>query len=117
MEANNSRRRFITRSALALSILPILSGRLEFAHAQDAPKQAVDPDSPVAKALHYFHDAAKATSDPAFKAGSKCSGCALFKKLDATVPGQQGKWGKCTVLTQGLVNENGWCLSFAPKPA
>ena len=42
------------------------------------------------------------------KEGQKCSNCQLY------TPGEGGV-GKCMLFQQGVVNENGWCMSWAQK--
>ena len=55
----------------------------------------VDEDDPTAKAVAYVHDATQ-TSNSAFKAGSNCANCALYKTPEAD-------WGPCALFPGKLV--------------
>ncbi len=81
---------------------------------------AAKPTTPIsetnvsAKALGYAHDAAKADPKKVLKlkeylaAGNNCSNCLFYT---ATKDG----WGECKLLTQGLVNGKGLCMSYSKK--
>lgn len=122
MDSNNtSRREFLKKSAVAITALPILAtvAATPCAFAQPAPTAPLDPESPVAKALGYSHDSTKvdAAKFPKHQAGQACHACNFFSAGGQKIAGQEGEWGKCTIFPMGLVNSNGWCNSFVPKPA
>lgn len=71
----------------------------------EAPK--VDEQDPTAKAVAYVHDASQ-TSNPAFKAGSNCANCALYKTPDAD-------WGPCVLFPGKAVAGKGWCQAWAAR--
>lgn len=91
------------------------------APAAGAKLKLVDPATdPVAKALKYTHDAAKA--DPKVRiakmgvAGDKqhCQNCQLFSNEGVTEDGT--KAGKCSMIAGGAVTVNGWCTSWIKNP-
>jgi hypothetical protein len=45
---------------------------------------------------------------PQFKPGQNCSSCALYVAENAG-------WGKCQMITTGLVKSGGWCGSYNKK--
>lgn len=121
-----SRREFLKKAGLALATFPIVFGAsnisLQCAEAQ--PLVPVNPETdPVAKALGYFEDASKVdtTKYPKRKApeGSNqfCKTCVLLQQGGMKIPGKEGDWGKCSLYQSGLVNVNGWCMSWALKPS
>ena len=67
----------------------------------------VDEEDPTAKAVAYVHDATQ-TSNPAFKAGSNCANCALYKTPEAD-------WGPCALFPGKLVAGQGWCQAWAAR--
>jgi hypothetical protein len=104
-----SRRRFL-RALAAAGMLPIVGTSDAFA-ATALPH--LSPDDATAKSLAYTEDAAKidAAKEPAFKQGSKCSGCAQYQSAQAS-----GGYAPCTIFPGKSVNANGWCKAFAAKP-
>ena len=110
---HTSRRDFI-KAACAFIMAGIVSrfGLLSFAHAKDSPlpagKVAVPATDPVAKAIGYVADIK--SLDKSAKRGSKdfCNNCALYTAVDA-------HWGRCQMLTSGLVTAQGWCRSYSKK--
>ena len=64
----------------------------------------------VAGAIGYVSDTSKVDKKkyPQFKPGQNCAGCQLY------VVSNEG-WGKCTMISNGLVKANGWCGSYQPK--
>ncbi len=80
------------------------------AQAQELPQITVD--DPVAAALKYTHDAS--TVDPALHtqaaAEQTCANCAQLQ-------GEEGDdWRPCAIFIGKLVNVNGWCSVWVPKP-
>jgi len=118
----SDRRTFLRNSLAGIAAIPALPVLLRHQYAFAADK-VVSLDNPTAKALSYVHDASKA--DPAKKVergGVKpeaqlCSNC-MFKQGELKeVSGQEGKWIGCQLFPGQLVNVNGWCQSWQPKPA
>lgn len=104
-----ARRRFL-KAALATAaafVLPALP-----APATGLPEVA--PDEPTARALGYT--TAAATIDPAteptFKRGSSCAGCALYQAAQ-----EQNGSAPCPVFTGRAVKKTGWCSAWTPRPA
>ena len=101
-----ARRQFIQLSAVAAAGYFVRPGT---APAQEMEK--LDPASQQAAALNYTHDAS--TVDPANRPqpaeDQRCANCAL-------VQGEEGEWRGCQIFPGKLVNENGWCSVWAPKP-
>jgi hypothetical protein len=102
-----ARRQFIQLSAVAAAGCIALPGRE--AVAQDMPK--IEESDPIAQSLKYVHDSS--TVDPAQRANpapeQMCSNCALLQ-------GDSGDWRPCQIFPGKLVNANGWCSVWAPKP-
>jgi len=78
--------------------------------------QKLSLDDPTAKALGYKHDAANVDLQKypqrgrAEAANHYCSNCTLFQ-------GSEGdQWGPCTLFPGKLVNANGWCSGYTPRP-
>lgn len=116
---DKSRRQFVKKSLLILGSSPILL-RASDVLAEDKP---LDPASPTASALGYVEDNTKVDLKKYPKKGEPggekqhCSLCALFSEGGKKVAGKEGAWGKCAIFPGSLVAENGWCMSFAPKPS
>lgn len=117
------RRDFLTRGAAAITLLPILAHSPNEALGQALPTKPLDLSLPLAQTLGYIHDAAKVDTTKFPKRsgpeGQKqfCYNCSLFQHGGTKVAGQEGEWGKCVLFADGLVNSNGWCNSWVPKPA
>lgn len=76
------------------------------ASAADLPR--VKEDDPMAKALHYVHDAR--TVDAAKRFSDRyCNNCALYAGNAAD------EWAKCSVFPGKVVAGQGWCQVWAPK--
>jgi hypothetical protein len=121
--ANYSRRTFVRNTALAASVFPILKTLADGTLAQAQAAAPVDEAAPMSKALGYVADYTKADTTrfpqakDAIAKGSACSKCALYTQGGQKIAGKEGTYGKCSLFATGLVNENGWCMSFAAKPA
>jgi hypothetical protein len=105
-------RRTLLKNALAgLAALPA-AGLIRDAAAQGAPPK-LDEKDPLAVAMGYVHDAKKvdAAKVPQYKPGSLCSNCMQIQGKD----GEQ--WRGCNIFPGKLVNANGWCKVWVPKPA
>ena len=103
-----ARRRFMQLSAGAAAGLLVHPG--SEAQAQDLPR--ITEDDPVAAALKYTHDASAV--DPASRsqpaAEQSCVNCAQLQ-------GEEGdEWRPCALFIGKLVNANGWCSVWVPKP-
>ncbi len=103
-----ARRKFIQLSAIAAAGCLILPGRE--AQAQDLPK--LSEDDPMGKAMKYTHDAS--TVEPSSRANpaadQNCANCALIQGADGDT------WRPCQIFPGKVVNANGWCMVWAPKP-
>jgi High potential iron-sulfur protein len=117
------RRSFIRSVGMALAAVPaavVVSQIGRVAPATADALKPLDPSFPMAKALAYAHDAAKADPEKRTLPEMKdrfCSNCALYQQGGQKLEGQAGEWGKCGLFPQGLVASNGWCMSWAAKPA
>jgi hypothetical protein len=109
MQHKMTRRAMVKGSLLAGALVPTI-GLIGNA-AEAAALTPLDPNDPTAKALGFVADASKATANPTYKAGSKCSTCAQFtgKPSDAT--------GPCNIFAGHTVPSGGWCSVWAAKPA
>jgi hypothetical protein len=103
-----ARRRFIQLSAGAAAGCLVHPG--SGAQAQDLPR--LTEDDPVGAALKYTDDASSV--DPAARtqpaAEQNCANCAQLQ-------GEEGdEWRPCAIFIGKLVNVNGWCSVWVPKP-
>ena len=84
--------------------------------APAAPELKLLPDNDAtAKALKYSPDATKATRVDKMGVAGKdqaCKNCQFYTKA-GEVKGQEV--GKCLMLPAGMVNGNGWCMSWTKK--
>lgn len=102
---NPSRRRFLGYTAAAAA-LPLVFKSLPADAAAPLPKLTLD--NPQAKALAYTENAAT-VKHAAFKPGSSCANCALYK-------GAAGQaYGPCSLFPQNTVAAKGWCSAWAKK--
>jgi hypothetical protein len=103
-----ARRQFIQFSAVAAA--GYFVARPDEANAQDMPK--IEESDPVAQSLKYVHDASSV--DPAQRANpaadQDCANCALIQGADGDA------WRPCQIFPGKLVDANGWCSVWAPKP-
>jgi len=103
-----ARRQFIQLSAVAAA--GCFVARTDTANAQDMPK--IEESDPVAQSLKYVHDAssvdAAQRANPA--ADQTCANCALIQGADGDA------WRPCQIFPGKLVNADGWCSVWAPKP-
>ncbi len=103
-----ARRQFMKLSAAAAAGYLVHPG--SEAQAQDLPR--ITEDDPVGMALKYTHDAS--TVDPALRtqpaAEQSCANCVQLQ-------GDEGEeWRPCAIFVGKLVNANGWCSVWVPKP-
>lgn len=103
----------IILGALVTAPLIDLLGRPTAQAGEDLPHvdEATDP---TAIALKYRHDAAQADRAAANRPGMPpaeqfCSNCQFVLG--------KGEWVGCTLFPGKAVNGNGWCMSWAVKPA
>ena len=117
---NNKRREFLKVVGGAALTLPVLGKLGQVAFAQELKDVAAD--DPMATALGYSSDATKVdTAKFPKRAGAEgakqfCKNCMLYVQGGLAIPGKQGEYGKCSVMTNGLVSANGWCNSWVQKP-
>lgn len=103
----------LTRRELVLAVAPACAILLATREADAASLPHLDEQDPLAKSLGYVHDAKKVDpkANPMFKPGSTCANCVQIK-------GSAGEaWRECTLFPNKLVNANGWCRVWAPKPS
>jgi len=105
----SSRRKFLTRAAQGVALIPLLSMTEEVVWAAEK----ITLDNPMALALGYVHDAS--TVDVAKfpkRAGAEgakqfCDNCSQYKTTE------EG-WGTCTIFPNLLVAGKGWCNVWVP---
>lgn len=117
-----NRRNFLKSVLLLLAATPFL-GSLVSERASAAKKteaalpegqKAAPASDPVATAIGYVPDGRTADlkrfPQAKGKAGTsqKCSGCMLYTS-------QNADWGKCQLISSGLVAAGGWCGSWSKK--
>jgi hypothetical protein len=116
------RRTFVKRAALLLASIPVsqlIFSKLIIAapkeEALPAGAKAIDGSTDaVAKAIGYVDDVSKIdfAKYPARKKKENqkqnCANCGLYTASNKT-------WGKCSMLTAGVVKANGWCGSWSKK--
>jgi High potential iron-sulfur protein len=105
-----SRRSMVKSGLIASTLFPaigFISGT-----ADAAALTPLDPNDPVAKGVSFVNDASKvkASENPTYKAGQKCSNCAQYqgKASDATAG--------CNIFPGHSVPAAGWCKAWAQKP-
>jgi High potential iron-sulfur protein len=96
------RRQILAKVVFGVTLMPF-AARLTSA-AAEAP--LVASDDPVAKALKYVSDAAKA---PDAEPGSSCVNCKLYQGLTG------GAQGGCLLFPGKSVKSSGWCSSWTAK--
>ena len=103
-----ARRKFITLSAAAAAGCLLHPG--SEAQAQDLPQ--ITEDDPLAMALKYTHDASAV--DPALRtqpaAEQSCMNCVQLQGTEGD------EWRPCAIFVGKLVNANGGCSVWVPKP-
>lgn len=105
----NTRRDFLSKLAVSAALPALWCGN---AFAQAPPAVKLEETDPMAIALGYKEDTAKAdgTKYPNHKPDQKCSGCALYQGK----PGDAN--GPCAAVGLKLVMAGGWCSVWAKKP-
>ena len=96
------RRKFLAGAAIGVVSLPFMGKIFSSTSAFAVDCKEVDATNPVAKALKYVSKSPKKEN--------LCSNCVQYKE-EKGCPGM----GKCTMITAGLVNKNGYCNSWAKK--
>ncbi len=125
MTASLNRRNFLKHSALILTAALPLTHLTQVVLAASSQEKNLPPPSgfspvsesdPVAAAIGYKENVKNIdfTKYPQRKkADAKsqfCNNCALY----STIPGSTA-WGKCQMLTSGVVKSKGWCGSWSKK--
>ncbi|MEO5559768.1 MAG: high-potential iron-sulfur protein [Dokdonella sp.] len=104
---SQARRRFLKIAVVGAIAAPIATALLpRIARAED-PHLSVD--DPTAKALAYTEDATTAKGNPAYKAGSNCTGCQFFQGHEEMA------YAPCTLFPGKGVNSKGWCASWSAR--
>ncbi|MCB0272077.1 MAG: high-potential iron-sulfur protein [Bdellovibrionales bacterium] len=123
-----NRREFLQKTFIALPIVAIAACTNDKKHpeVEEKPKEPdtsssvtfVSEDDPMAKNLAYVADASSASSEMRVeKSGVKgmdqyCHNCMFYIAEDGK------SYGPCQLLPKkGMVHADGWCKSWAPKPA
>ena len=123
MSEKVSRRDFLKVITAAVVAAPVCSTIIKpkRVYALDVPKVAVDPESAKAKQFGYHEDASKVdvTKYPK-RAGAEgekqlCSNCQLLTQSGLKAEGKEEAYGFCTLFTEGLVAEKGWCNMWVQK--
>jgi hypothetical protein len=72
----------------------------------------LEESATLAVALGYRHDATQADKAkyPRYAAGQMCKGCIQWKGTATDA------WAGCGIFPGKLVNANGWCSTYLPKP-
>jgi len=116
-EDRSSRRGFLkslTAAACLVAGSKIIHAATPAPALTSRPTKNLDPNDAMAKALGYVADRTKADASkfPQLKTpegkAQACSNCMLYNN-------PKGGWGQCTIFRQGLVPDNGWCMSWAKK--
>jgi hypothetical protein len=95
------RREFLKAGLTAAAVLPLASALLPgTARAEDEMVTEVEAMKPTVQALQYVSESTKPDQS--------CKLCQFY------TPVENGK-GKCQLFVQGLVSENGWCMSWTKK--
>jgi len=88
-------------AALVAAATPLVA---RGAAAEDEkPVTEIAANDPLVASLHY--------TNKSEKPDQHCGNCMLFTPLEGT------GHGKCQLFMQGVVNQNGWCMSWTQKPA
>ncbi len=120
----HSRREFIKKAALVTVSVPCVGflGNIisPFAYAVGKDTKvpegqtAVSESDPVASAIgfkHHVKDIDYTKYPQRKKSEGKnqfCHNCSLYTRVDES-------WGKCQMLTSGVVSSGGWCGSWSKK--
>ena len=77
-----------------------------------AQTKKVDEAEPKATAIGYKHDSAKVDKARYAKhdVNQRCHNCLAFAPDKPT-----DEWGECDLMSDRLVNRNGWCSSYKKK--
>lgn len=99
----------VTRRVVLL--VPVAAGLGHQAYAQSTLKR-VDETEPKATAIGYKHDSAKVDKAryPKHDVAHRCHNCLAFAPDKPT-----DEWGECDLMSDRLVNRNGWCSSYKKK--
>jgi len=96
-----SRRRWLQRLALAVSLAPLA---VSVRRAEAAP--LLSPGAPEAKKVNYVEDARSAKGATA---GNTCANCALYQGASGS------SQGPCQLFAGQDVKAAGWCSSWAAQ--
>ena len=99
-------RRFFIAATVAGSTATLLCQQAR------AALQKVTEDEPKAVAVGYRHDTTKVDGAryPKHTPQQHCQVCLAFYPSDD----EAELWGECDLMSDRLVNKNGWCSSFKP---
>ena len=91
-------------------MVPVAAGLAGLhAPAARAAIKRVDENEPKATAIGYRHDSARVDQAryPKHDVSQKCNNCLAFAPEKPT-----DEWGECDLMSDRLVNRNGWCSSY-----
>jgi hypothetical protein len=105
--------RFDRRALLKSALVALPAAVLVRDAAAQASPPHMDENESLAKAMGYVHDASKVDADrvPQYKAGSTCANCVQLQGKDGD------EWRPCSLFPGKLVNAQGWCKVWQPRPA
>jgi hypothetical protein len=109
-ESRYDRRTLLKNVLVGMSVVSAAS-LARAAQAQGGPPKLDEKDT-LAVSLGYVHDAKKVDPNkvPQYKPGSTCANC-------VQLVGKEGEeWRPCNLFPGKVVNANGWCKVWAPKP-
>jgi hypothetical protein len=114
-----SRRKFILQIAFDLVVLTLVDGIYALAEQKNTaplpPGQLPLSDSDaVANALGY-HPNAKNTDFKKYPQRKEPDAKNQFCKTCTNFTAVNEDWGKCVILSSGLVSSQGWCMSWTKK--
>jgi hypothetical protein len=98
-----TRRAFLVRNTTLAASFALGAPRLDLGAASENP---LSESAPAAVALGYRHDGSTSGRPDV---AQRCAACNQFRA------GADTGWGKCLILSAGLVNANGWCRAFTRK--
>lgn len=96
-----------------LILAPALSGiTVAVPCTAQASLKKVEENEPKATAIGYRHDSAKVDRAryPKHDVNQQCNNCLAWAPAKPA-----DEWGECDLMSDRLVNRNGWCSSYKKK--
>lgn len=118
-----NRREFVKSGALAFALVPAVGVLISACTKKDDVATSAAPgapallseEDPVAKALGYVNDGAKADK-VRFPQKAKPEGAAMICSNCVQYTAVDGSTGKCAIFPKNSVSARGWCNSWVAKP-